>query len=90
MPVGNDDPVALPADTTIRNPGPQSMTNLGAAQVQPNAVGSIVLPADVTLRLPGSGNREQSTNELRSATLPRDTVTNAVVPRQREAVAPKK
>jgi hypothetical protein len=86
-----DDPVALPADITIRNPGPSSATGLTTEQIRANGTGSIVLPADVSMRLPGTGNRDTSTNLLRSATLPRATTAPAtVVPRQRFAVEPKR
>ena len=86
-----DDPVALPADITLRNPaGVSGATGLTAEQLRANGTGSITLPADVSLRQPGTGNRDGSTNLLRDATLPRATTTGAIVPRQRAAVAPKK
>lgn len=86
-----DDPVALPADITIRNSGASGATNLTTEQIRANGTGSIVLPADMSLQIPGTGNRDTSTNLLRSATLPRATTTPfAQVPRQRFAVQPKK
>lgn len=87
-----DDPVALPADTSIRTCGPGSMNNLGIELVRANAPGSIALPADMSLRPAGTGTttRNGSTNVLRTATLPRDTKTNAVVLTPRLALEPKR